>query len=162
MQQSLGFFDSERRINLNFTIHRANRHHLADINRLIVSANIGTPMNELEGIFWIAKVDHKVVGCVGAEIVGEDVAVLTYLAVEKDYRKNGIGMSLFNHSIRCCLLKRGIRFIAFITMYYHFRRFKKRGFRVLKRQLLPEAVVGHWMFTAKKYMKCAAMIQEFA
>jgi len=68
-------------------------------------------------------------------------------------------MALFAHALehaRGC----GARTFAFLTMYYLFNRFKRRGFKTSPRQLLPEALRNHWMFVTKRYMKCAAMIKQ--
>lgn len=69
-------------------------------------------------------------------------------------------MPLFAHAIDFVRSK-GVSTIGFITMYYHFNRFKRRGFVVTKRQNLPDNLKGHWMFTSKRYMKCAAMVQKY-
>ena len=145
---------------MNFTIHAADTRHLPDINRLVVGVNIGSAMKKLEGCFWFARLSGRIVGCVGVERISDKTAILTHLAVEKRHRRLGIGMSLHQHAIATAL-KEGVRTIAFITMYYHFNRFKKEGFRTQPRRFLPDDVRGHWMFTAKRYMKCAAMIKKF-
>ncbi|MBI2109487.1 MAG: GNAT family N-acetyltransferase [Parcubacteria group bacterium] len=145
---------------MQFTIRKADKRHLSDINRLIVEAKIGSPMEKLDGQYWIAKVGGRVVGSMGATTIDNSTAVLTTLAVEKPYRKRGIGMSLFNHAVNH-VRTQGATTIGFITMYYHFRRFKRRGFKTMPRKFLSEPLKSHWMFTAKRYMKCAAMVQTF-
>jgi len=117
-------------------------------------------MKKLDGRYWIARVDGRTVGSMGAKMIDSDTAVLTTLAVEKPYRKQGIGMSLFNHAVNH-VRSHGATTVGFITMYYHFNRFKRRGFKTLPRKFLSEPLKSHWMFTAKRYMKCAAMIQNF-
>lgn len=146
---------------MRFTIHEADKRHLRDINRLIVETNIRSAMKELEGRFWFARFNGSIVGCVGMEFVSPKTAIFTYLAVGKEYRHLGIGMSLHRHALASAR-KEGANVIAFITMYYHFNRFKKEGFKTQPRRFFPEDVREHWMFTAKRYMKCAAMIQEFS
>jgi|SRR3989344_2303056 len=140
-------------------ILRADRRHLKGINNLIVKTRIGSPMKKLEGCFWIVKDGERTIGCMGAEFINTCTVILTHLAVDEMYRRQGIGMSLFNHALRFAESK-GSSTAAFITMYYHFNRFKKRGFRTSPRRFLPEDVQSHWMFTAKRYMKCAAMIKS--
>jgi N-acetylglutamate synthase-like GNAT family acetyltransferase len=144
---------------LKHIIRKADKRHLNDINRLITEAKIGTPINKLYGNFWFIRIDKKIVACVGVEIIGNNSAILTYLAVTKECRKQGIGMTLHNHVVQFCK-ERGIKTIAFITMYYHFNRFKKRGFKTCPRKELPDQIKNYWMFTEKRYMKCAAMIQK--
>lgn len=148
-------------LGMSLTICRADKRHLSDINRLIVETKIGEPMDNLDGKFWFMKVNNRVVACVGIKIINENIAILIHLAVEKPYRRQGIGMALFNHAINH-LRAQGITTVALITMYYHFNRFKKRGFKTMPRKLLPELIKGHWMFTSKRYMKCAAMIQNYS
>lgn len=145
---------------MRFTIHEADRRHLSDINHLVVETRIGSPLEKLDGQYWIAKVNGRVVGSMGATIIDSNTAVLTTLAVEKQYRKQGIGMTLFNHVVNH-VRDRGATTIGFITMYYHFNRFKRRGFRTMPRKFLSEPMKSHWMFTSKRYMKCAAMVQNF-
>ncbi len=146
---------------MRFSIQRADKRHLRDINRLVVETKIGSPMKTLEGRFWFVRVDGRIVGYVGAEMIGKDAAVLKHLAVDQQYRKRGIGMSLFRHAV-AHVRARGATTIGFVTMYYHFNRFKKRGFKTRPRKLLPEKLQNHWMFTTKRYMKCAAMVQTFS
>jgi len=150
---------------MQYRIRLADKRHHADIARLIVESNIGAAtveeqLADLPGQFWFVRVDGQIVGCMGAEIIGDGVAVLTHLAVEKSYRKQGIGMQLFAHAIDYVCAE-GVTTIGFITMYYHFNRFKKRGFVVTKRRDLPDNLRGHWMFTSKRYMKCVAMVREY-
>ena len=146
---------------MKFTIHVADARHLPDINRLIVGTRIGSAMRKLEGRFWFARVQGRVVGCIGVDVVGPRTVILTHLVVEEGYRRQGVGMSLFRNAI-AMVRGEGATTLAFITMYYHFNRFKREGFRTEPRRFLPDNVRGHWMFTTKRYMKCAAMIQEFS
>ena len=55
--------------------------------------------------------------------------------------------------------EKGAKTIAFVTMYYLFRFYKKRGFKTRKRAELPENVKDYWMFTVQRYKKCAVMIK---
>ncbi|MEK7118525.1 MAG: GNAT family N-acetyltransferase, partial [Patescibacteria group bacterium] len=84
---------------VNFTIHDADKRHLADVNRLIVGTRIGSAMKKLEGRFWFARVGGHIVGCMGVEVIGVKTAILTHLAVEEGYRRQGVGMSLFRHAM---------------------------------------------------------------
>lgn len=45
-------------------------------------------------------------------------------------------------------------------MYYHFNRFKRRGFRTYPRKDVPERLMSHPMLTDKRFMKCAVMIKD--
>ena len=113
-----------------------------------------------EGNFWFVRMDGRIVGYVGLEFIDEKTVLLKHLAVQRKYRKRRIGSTLFDHAVRFARSK-GATTAAFVTMYYHFNRFKKEGFRTQPRRFLPDDVRGHWMFTAKRYMKCAAMIKKF-
>lgn len=143
-----------------FSIHRADRRHLPDISRLIVETRIGDPLDHLPQNCWFARQDGRIVGFAAGEFADKRTFVGEYLAVEEGCRRQGIGMALFGHMVEDAR-RRGAKVMGFVTMYYLFNRFKKRGFRVVKRQDLPEALRSHWMFTVKRYMKCAAMIREF-
>jgi N-acetylglutamate synthase-like GNAT family acetyltransferase len=145
---------------MRFTIHKADKRHLSDINRLIVEARIGESEDALDGQFWVARVSGQIVGCVGGKMIDGNTAALTYLAVDSSYRRQGIGMSLFNHAVNH-FCSRGATTVGFITMYYHFNRFKRRGFCTVPRKFLSEPLKSHWMFTARQYMKCAAMVRTF-
>ena len=145
---------------MQFTIHKADKRHLPDINRLIVETRIGESEDKLDGQFWFAKVNGQIVGCMGGKMIDRNTAVLTHLAVDSSYRKQGIGMSLFDHTVNH-FRSSGATNVGFVTMYYHFNRFKRRGFRTIPRKFLSEPLKSHWMFTAIRYMKCAAMVQTF-
>jgi len=138
-------------------ICRANRRHLADINRIITGVNIGGPLDEIPDLFWFARADGHIVGCVGGEFVDDDTFIILYLAVERSHQKKHIGMDLLDHAMRYAR-GRGAKRFALITMYYRFNWFKRRGFGTIPRAQLPTAVRDHWMFTERRYMKCAAMI----
>lgn len=146
---------------MRFTVCKADKRHLPDISRLIVETKIGEAMDKLDGQFWFARMNGQIVGCMGAEMIDKDTAVLTHLAVDDSYRKQGIGMTLFDHAVNH-VCAQGATTVGFITMYYHFRRFKRRGFETMPRKFLSEPLKSHWMFTAKRYMKCAAMVQTFS
>lgn len=143
---------------MHFAIQKADRRHLPDINRLIVDAKIGDPMTNLEGEFWFIRQGARIVGCMGGTQITDDSVILTHLAVERGYRKQGIGMTLFHYAEEY-FRARGCRVFAFITMYYLYNRFKKRGYKVVPRVGLPQVVRDHWMFTAQRYKKCGAMIK---
>ena len=145
---------------MNFTIHKADKRHLTDINRLIVETKIGQPMNELSGLFWFIRVDGRIVACAGLEFIhNQKVAVLTHLATEKKFRRHGIGSALIQHRIDLAR-KQGVKTLALATMYYLFNFYKKRGFKTCPRKNLPNNVKNYWMFTVERYKKCAVMIRE--
>lgn len=154
---------------MEFRIQQANCRHRLKIAELIVEGRIGEDSlaKQLVSLicsrakYWFVRADGKIVGCVGADLIGGSrSAVLTHLVVEEEYRKQGIGMALFNHAINYCRGE-GADTVAFVTMYYHFRRFKKLGFRVCRRaEITNSAIRNYWMFTTKRYMKCAVMMKK--
>jgi len=145
---------------VDFTTHKADKRHLSAINRLIVETRIGDPMDKLHGTFWFARVNGEIVGCAGVELIGNNAAVINYVAVRAGFRKKGIGMTLLG-KVMGFARQQGVNLIGLVTMYYLFNRFKKRGFRTCPRKELPKALMDHWMFTAQRYMKCAAMFRRY-
>mgnify|MGYP001614680282 CR=1 FL=1 len=144
----------------NVKIVKATEKHRKDISRMLRRANIGTlsksdPINNM----WVVKHQGRVIACAGLDFHGRDVAVLTSLAVEREFRHHGMGSALINHRMMVAK-ERGSRTIALVTMYYWFNFYKRRGFRTCPRKDLPEKVRNYWMFTTPRYMKCAVMIQE--
>lgn len=140
-------------------IVRADERHRCNIDHLIHSTHIGDGMSGLVRGFWCAKVGNRIVGCGGINFINQDTAVLTHIAVEKEFRRQGIGTALIS---RCLDYARDmkVRHIALITMYYLFRRFKKHGFRVVRRATLTEPLSSYPDFTSKRYMKCAVMRRD--
>jgi len=85
---------------MNFIIRKADKRHLDDINRLITEAKISDPIDELPGPFWFVRIDGRIIACAGLELVNNHkVAVLTYLAVKREFRHHGIGSALVQYRI---------------------------------------------------------------
>lgn len=144
---------------MEIKIIRAREQHRKEINRLIIGTRIGGPIKEPIKNFLIARVDGKTIGCAALECIGNGAAVFTHCAVQEEFRKKGIGSALVAERLRMAR-KKGIKILALVTMYYRFRFYKKRGFRTCPRAELPECVRNYWMFTEKKYKKCAVMIRK--
>ena len=141
-------------------IVRAVPEDLPALIRLVRIVNIGDGKDVLTRNFWVAKTPRgKVIGCCGVAWHGRTVGILTHLAVLPKYRRQGFGMTLFRMALRDVDLRRK-RVAAFCTMYYHFRRFKREGFKVRRRADLPNDVRGFYQFTAKRYLKCAVMTMD--
>ena len=140
-------------------IIRADERHRKDIARLIRVAKIGS-LSEDESIkdMWVVKNKRKVVACAGLDFYGPKVAIFTSLVVEKDFRHQGIGSALIEYRTRVAR-ERGASIIAFVTTYYHFNFYKRRGFFTCPRKYLPDNVRNHWMFTTSRYKKCAVMLK---
>jgi N-acetylglutamate synthase-like GNAT family acetyltransferase len=107
----------------------------------------------------VAKLDGRVVGCAGLDLINPKVAVFTYLAVEELLRHHGIGSALIEKRFAEAT-RRGATTIALCTMHYFYNFYKRRGFRTIHRAKLPDDIRSYSQFTAKCYMKCAVMINE--
>jgi N-acetylglutamate synthase-like GNAT family acetyltransferase len=142
---------------MNFKIVKANERHRGDINRLLRETKISNDYDGPLTNFWVAKVGDRVVGCGGFDVINDSAACLIHLAVEKEFRKQGIASALINKKIEEAR-KRDIHRLALCTMYYRFNFFKRRGFRVVRRADLPEDLKSYSQFTEKRYMKCAVMV----
>jgi GNAT superfamily N-acetyltransferase len=81
---------------------RAGDRHRADINRLIVTTKIGDGFGDDEPIrnFWVARIDGRIIGCAGLEFINDRAGVLTHVAVEKEFRRQGVGSELIRESVR--------------------------------------------------------------
>ncbi|MBI2405985.1 MAG: GNAT family N-acetyltransferase [Candidatus Harrisonbacteria bacterium] len=140
---------------------RADRRHLAEINRLIVEAKIGDPLEGLKPASYIVRRDGKVVAFASLDFVGNEAAILEDVVVERGYRHQRIASVLVDHCIAVAR-KRGIRRFALCTMYYLFRFFKRWGFITRPRKDLPDDLKNYEQFTVKRYMKCAVMVRGVA
>lgn len=140
-------------------IIKAGSRHRRAISHLIVSAKIGSRIRGPIRNFWIARLNGRIVGCAGLEFPKERVAIFTYLAVEREFRHQGIGSALIKHRKQEAR-KRRAKILALVTMYYLFRFYRKRGFQTCPRENLPELLKTYWMFTSSRYKKCAVMTQK--
>jgi N-acetylglutamate synthase-like GNAT family acetyltransferase len=144
-----------------FKILRADARHRKDINQLITSAKIGDPiLGPISRNSFFVRVDGKIVGFASMDFIGNAAAILESISVEREYRHRGIGSALIQHRINIAQ-KRGIKTIAFVTMYYHYAFYKRRGFRTCPRKDLPDLLRNYPMFTAQRYKKCAVMVGTF-
>lgn len=143
-----------------FKILKADGRHRKDINRLIKEAKIGSGFQPNEPIknIWVVREEGKIVGCAGLDFHGR-TAILDSLVVEKEFRHRGIGTALIKHRLEIAR-QRKARLAALVTMYYHFRRYKKHGFKTCPRADLPESIKSYWQFTTKRFMKCAVMYRK--
>jgi N-acetylglutamate synthase-like GNAT family acetyltransferase len=144
---------------VKFQIIKASEKHRAEIDRLCRETRISDGFEGQVRNFWVAKVGDRIVGCAGMEFINKRAAVYTTLAVEEAMRHNGIGAALTAKRLEHAR-KRNVQMLLLITMYYHFNRYKRRGFRTIPRKELPEDVRSFEQFTAKHYMKCAVMIND--
>ena len=144
---------------MDIKIVKADERHRKDINRLMRGAGIGCfGKDEPIKNCWFVRRGGRVIACASLDFHGADVAVLRGIVVERELRHHGIGSRLIAHRMKVAK-ERGAKILALATMYYLFRFYKKRGFRTCPRLSLPESIKNYWMFTAKRYKKCAVMYQ---
>ena len=143
---------------MEIKILRADARHRKDINRLIAEAKIGSSIRgPIRNTFFV-RMDGRIVGFANMDFIENDVAaILEGIAVE---RHRGIGSALIQHRINIAR-KRGIKTVAFVTMYYHLAFYKRRGFKTCPRKDLPDFLQNYPMFTAQHYKKCAVMVGTF-
>lgn len=144
---------------MSFTIVKATERHRGDLDRLLKATRIADGFTGPVRNFWVAKCDGQVVGCAGMAFIPDNAAVFTHLAVLEEYRHRGIGAALVAKRFEEAR-KRGIATLALITMYYKFNFYKARGFRTVPRKELRADLLAFPDFTAKRYMKCAVMVND--
>lgn len=144
---------------MGFAIVRADSRHKRAINKLIRGTKIGSgfkgpvPRNT-----WIAKTGGRIVGFAELEFIGKKAAILKGVAVDEEFRHQGIGSALIGHRFEVGR-KQGVRVFALCTMYYLFKFYKKYGFKTCPREFLPEFLRSYPQFAAKRYRKCAVMVK---
>ncbi|MDG2424489.1 MAG: GNAT family N-acetyltransferase [Phycisphaerales bacterium] len=52
--------------------------------------------------FWVAESTQQVVGMIGVQCVGDEIAEIRRLRVHGDFRRRGIGTDLLNHALQFC------------------------------------------------------------
>ncbi len=88
-------------------------------------------------IFWVARDNGKVVGCVGLQFSWNDLAEIKSLAVSDEYHGKGIGAMLV---LRCIeeAKEYGVKQIFALTYVSEF--FKKLGFVSIEKEELPHKI----------------------
>lgn len=144
---------------MHIKIAKADERHRRDIDRLLKKAKIGC-LGKAEPVrnFWFVREGGRIIACAGLDFFN-DAAIFTSLVVEREFRKRGIGSRLIQRRMAAAKEHRA-KILALVTMYYHFNFYKRRGFRTCPRANLPECIKNYWMFTVKRYKKCAVMYQE--
>jgi len=100
--------------------------------------------------FFVIEVDNKIVGCGALEIFTETLGEVRSLVVMESYKGKGIGKTLVEHIIEEAR-KTGLRQIMALTYVPEF--FYKLGFRLVKKNTLPEKVWGVCL-KCYKYNNC--------
>ena len=52
--------------------------------------------------FWVAESDSQVVGMIGVQRVGDEIAEIRRLRVRDGFRRRGIGANLLDHAVKFC------------------------------------------------------------
>ncbi|MCH2134773.1 MAG: GNAT family N-acetyltransferase [Phycisphaerales bacterium] len=52
--------------------------------------------------FWVAEAPDRVVGMIGVQCVGDEIAEIKRLRVLSEFRRRGIGASLLDHAVKFC------------------------------------------------------------
>ncbi|MDR5682869.1 MAG: GNAT family N-acetyltransferase [Armatimonadota bacterium] len=133
---------------MSLVIEPAKPHDEPEIQRLIrsVLAEFGLPYDtataaELTGIeeqyrpprsvFFVARMDGRIIGTTGVKEAGEGKAILKHQYVHADYRRKGIGAKLLDAALVYCRVL-GYREVELDTaawMQQAQRLYRSRGFR---------------------------------
>jgi amino-acid N-acetyltransferase len=108
--------------------------------------------------FWIAEIKGNIVGCCALHIVWEDLAEIRSLAVKPSNKRQGIGKSL----VETCLQEaKNLEIKKVFVLTYQKEFFKKLGFEVIDKSLLPHKV-WNMCINCPKFPNCdeIAMIKE--
>ena len=87
--------------------------------------------------FWVFEENKKILGCAALHISWDDLAEIKSLAVQKNKQRKGIG----NDLISACINEAselGARKVFVLT--YHYKYFKKIGFKRVKHDDLPHKI----------------------
>lgn len=144
---------------LMYEIIRADERHRKDINRLTRKISAQASRNAPIKNMWVVRDNNKnIVACCGLDFHNNN-AILTSLAVDEKFRHQGIGSSLISHRLKIAA-ELNVTYVALVTMYYHFNFYKRRGFQTCPRTDLPLELRDYWMFTVRRYKKCAVMYRK--
>ena|SRR3989338_5320471 len=108
--------------------------------------------------FYVCRYNGKVVGCCAMHILWEDIAELKALAVNYRYKGRGIGSLLVKKCVEEAK-ELGLKRVFGFTYVPEF--FGKLGFKVVKKEQLPQKVWGECI-KCSKYPNCdeVAMVME--
>ena len=96
----------------------------------------------IDGIFFVAISNERIVGCLGAEKDNDITYRLKRLSVKKEYRKKGIARKLL-HSVEIWAHKRGISKLILGTSEVQKEAlifWKKSGFQVLECEVIESGI----------------------
>lgn len=115
----------------SLTISAATPADIDAIKRLLVASNLPTAgVDEHWKTFIVAREGDRVVACGGAEAY-QFAALIRSIAVEQEYRKQGLGRRLVRQLLDR-LASRGLREFYLLTTDAE-AYFKKRGFKTIDR-----------------------------
>ena len=110
--------------------------------------------------FFICRRDTEVVGICALHISWENLAEIRSLAVKEEFQARGIG----SHLVQACLNEAlGLGINRVFTLTYQVDFFKRFGFRVIDKSLLPHKIWADCIHCPKYPDLCdeIAMLWEF-
>jgi amino-acid N-acetyltransferase len=108
------------------------------VEKLLIDLNLPIAgLSEWISRFWIAEAGGKVVGVAGVELYG-DGALLRSVAVDPEWRSNGLGRTLVNRALDAAR-DSGAREVFLLTTTAE-RYFPKLGFEQIGRDRVPTGV----------------------
>jgi N-acetylglutamate synthase-like GNAT family acetyltransferase len=149
--------------------HVRRTQHLIQCEQLILNANLADHISfTKKDVIFAVKENDQIIGMVKAELFQQaqgffckDIyGILKNLAVEKLYKKRGIGSALVT-TVDQYFIKQGVTTAALCTMFYTFSFFRKHGYETMPRNKLPIGVRNYPQFTDQRYKKCAVMLKEY-
>lgn len=135
---------------------------VADRSRIVELYNtLGRPSRPRLEIseLLVAQSEDKVVGCAGVQRFAAG-SYLFGLAVERRYRRQGIGSAL-----TCARVERarasGSPFAVVLAMFWNVRFFRRLGFALVRRSELPEAALALDDLRNPLYRRSAVLTMPF-
>jgi N-acetylglutamate synthase-like GNAT family acetyltransferase len=109
--------------------------------------------------YFVAKVDHELVGCVAGRCKGE-IGYLYGLVVRKEWRRQGIGHALTGQCL-AHLQTRSAGQVFALAMFWNVRFFKGHRFIVVKRSTFPGLIGLHGDFCEAWGRRSALLCVKF-
>lgn len=108
--------------------------------------------------YFLAETDGKIVGC-GAVRARGQLGYLYGLAVEKSWRRRGIGHTLTNRRLDW-LRETGVDSVFVLVMFWNIRFFKRHGFTLADRLRKRELVSLHQDFIDKWSARSVLLVAD--
>ncbi|MAT81348.1 MAG: hypothetical protein CMJ29_06845 [Phycisphaerae bacterium] len=76
--------------------------HINDSGADIDNLTAGYFQDDGRSCFWVAELASQVVGMIGVQCIGDDIAEIRRLRVHDDFRRRGIGATLLDNAVQFC------------------------------------------------------------